>query len=99
MLETHDPIARLAAHYSPETGARLTALARALTEAQARELLELARQIDDDASMRMLAKTEDTWQRTLAHFPGLSVALDLVRDHVEHEVTSCSICEPEESPL
>jgi hypothetical protein len=95
MPEPQDRIALLAAHYSPETGARLVALARALPEAQAEELLELARHIDDDACMRMLAKTEDTWQRTLAHFPGLSIALDVVRNHVEHRATGCPICEAE----
>ena len=99
MLEPHQSVARLAAHYSPDTEARLTGLARSLDESQARELFELARQIDDEASLRMLNKSEETWQRTLAHFPGLSVALDLVRDHVEHQLATCAICEPEESAL
>ena len=76
----------------------LVPLAEGLPPGEALELLDLVTALDTAVSRRTYDDAEDTWQRILAHLPGLAPALQLVHDHVVHLISPCAICAPEGEP-
>ena len=89
-------IARHAAHYSPQTSARLTALAHALPESQARELLAVVFAVHEETCAGCHAEEGTIRARVLAHVPGLTYVLEQTREHVMNDQhwqhPTCSHC-------
>jgi hypothetical protein len=68
---------------------RVLALYRRLDPVTGLELLTLAWELEEAGFNRGVSTLTDYWDRTLAHFPGIAPALQLVYDHVEGSVPLC----------
>ncbi|HEY8340410.1 MAG TPA: hypothetical protein VIK95_11100 [Egibacteraceae bacterium] len=82
----------VAATCSPDLTARVVALAATLSDEQIETLLELWRAIDDRAVALGVEQELATWQRILAHLPGLAPALEAIRAHVLEVEQPCAVC-------
>jgi hypothetical protein len=76
----------------PPLAARMIALATSLSDEQVDTLAEFLRVLDDRAVASSTEEAIVTWQRILAHLPGLAPALELVRAHVLDVEESCHVC-------
>jgi hypothetical protein len=85
----------VAATCSPDLTARVVALAATLSDEQVETLLELWRAIDDRAVALGVEQELATWQRILAHLPGLAPALEAIRAHVLEVEQPCAVCADE----
>jgi hypothetical protein len=75
--------------FGPSLAADLAAFEEALPPAQADQFRHLVSRLDDEVADRASRAEEETWQRTLAHFPGLAPALEHIRADAEGMVGAC----------
>jgi hypothetical protein len=75
--------------YGPAVVAEAEALERALSPAQHERVLSLLVAVDEACSDRDHAEHEREWALLQAHVPGLGLALEHVRSHVQGGYLEC----------
>ena len=78
--------------FPPDLAVRALSLAGKLPDEDIEILLDLWTAVDDRAVTAGADWERQTWERILAHVPGLAPALNMIRAHVLEEEPTCAAC-------